>query len=144
MRMFGVVAVMSAMVVAVTPAAQNKPAAAQKPTALFDGKTLNGWEGDLKVFRVADGAIVAGTLEDKIPRNEFLCTTATYGDFELRLKFKLLGGDNANAGVQFRRNVYPTTTRSAATRRTWASAGGARSTTSRAATRCSSDPTRRR
>ena len=28
-------------------------AAAQKPMPLFDGKTLNGWEGDLKVFRVA-------------------------------------------------------------------------------------------
>jgi len=107
MRMLGAVAAMIAMVVAVTPAAQNKPAAAQEPTSLFDGKTLNGWEGDLKVFRVADGAIVAGTLEDKIPRNEFLCTTATYGDFELRLKFKLLGGDNANAGVQFRTKRIP-------------------------------------
>ncbi len=54
-----------------------------------------------------DGAIVAGTLDNKIPRNEFLCTTATYGDFELRLKFKLLGGDNANAGVQFRTKRIP-------------------------------------
>ena len=77
------------------------------PVPLFDGKTLNGWEGDLKIFRVQEGAIVAGTLANKIARNEFLCTTRTFGDFELRLKFKLLGGDGANAGVQFRTKRIP-------------------------------------
>ena len=78
-----------------------------KPVPIFDGKTLAGWEGDLKTFRVEDGAIVAGTLDSKIPRNEFLCTTRTYGDFELRLKVKLLGGDGANAGIQFRTKRIP-------------------------------------
>jgi hypothetical protein len=109
-RLFALL-VMTAVAVSVlvTPpvAAQAQPSTSQKPTPLFDGKTLNGWEGDLKVFRVEDGAIVAGTLDNKIPRNEFLCTTATYRDFELRLKFKLLGGDNANAGVQFRTKRIP-------------------------------------
>ena len=81
-----------------------KPA---KAVPLFDGKTFNGWEGDLKIFRIEDGAIVAGTLDNKIARNEFLCTTQTYGDFELRLKVKLLGGDNANAGIQFRTKRIP-------------------------------------
>ena len=80
---------------------------AAKPVALFDGKTFNGWEGDLKIFRIEDGAIVAGTLDNKIARNEFLCTTRTYGNFELRLKVKLLGGDNANAGIQFRTTRIP-------------------------------------
>jgi 3-keto-disaccharide hydrolase len=78
-----------------------------KPTALFNGKTLDGWEGDTKIFRVEQGAIVAGTLDNKIERNEFLCTTRSFGDFELRLKFKLLGGDTANAGVQFRTKRIP-------------------------------------
>jgi hypothetical protein len=78
-----------------------------KPVPLFNGKTFDGWEGDLKTFRIEDGAIVAGTLDAKIPRNEFLCTTKTYGDFELRLKVKLLGGDNANAGIQFRTKRIP-------------------------------------
>jgi hypothetical protein len=77
------------------------------PVPLFDGKTFNGWEGDLKIFRIEEGAIVAGTLDNKIARNEFLCTTRTYGDFELRLKVKLLGGDNANAGIQFRTKRIP-------------------------------------
>jgi hypothetical protein len=73
---------------------------------LFDGKSLAGWEGDLKMFRVADDAIVAGTLARKIPRNEFLCTTEDFGDFELRLKFKLVG-KGANAGVQLRSRRIP-------------------------------------
>ncbi len=81
--------------------------ASGKPVALFNGKTLDGWEGDTTIFRVEQGAIVAGTLDDKIARNEFLCTTRTFSDFELRLKFKLLGGDAANAGVQFRTKRIP-------------------------------------
>ena len=78
-----------------------------KPIAIFDGKTFAGWEGDLTIFRIQDGAVVGGTLERKIARNEFLCTTKAYGDFELRLKFKLLGGEGANAGIQFRTSRIP-------------------------------------
>jgi hypothetical protein len=87
-------------------AAAQKPAVS-KPVRLFDGKTLAGWEGNLALFRVQDGAIVGGTLANKIARNEFLCTTKTYGNFELRLNVKLLGGDSANAGVQFRTRRIP-------------------------------------
>ncbi len=74
--------------------------------SLFDGKTLAGWEGNLKMFRVEAGAIVAGSLKDKIPNNEFLCTEKEYGDFELRLKAKLVG-EGDNAGVQFRSARIP-------------------------------------
>jgi len=70
-------------------------------TPLFDGKSLAGWEGNEKMFRVHERAIVAGTLKEKVPHNDFLCTNQKYGDFELRLEAKLVGqGDNA--GVQFR------------------------------------------
>jgi hypothetical protein len=75
--------------------------------AVFDGKTFNGWEGNLAHFRVEAGAIVAGTLTAPIARNEFLCTNRPYKDFELRLKVKLLGGDKANAGIQFRTARIP-------------------------------------
>lgn len=75
-------------------------------TPLFDGKTLKGWEGNEKMFRVEDGAIVAGTLKEKIPHNEFLCTEKQFGDFELRLKVKLVG-EGANAGIQFRTKRIP-------------------------------------
>ena len=81
--------------------------AADKPVALFDGKTFRGWEGDTnKSFRIQDAAIVGGNLNAKIPRNEFLCTTRNYTNFILRLKFKLVG-KGANAGVQFRTKRIP-------------------------------------
>lgn len=70
-------------------------------TLLFDGKSLDGWEGNEKMFRVEEGAIVAGTLKEPIPHNEFLCTEEKFGDFELRMKVKLVG-EGANAGIQFR------------------------------------------
>ncbi|HEV3438092.1 MAG TPA: DUF1080 domain-containing protein [Gemmata sp.] len=80
-----------------------------KPESLFDGKTLAGWDGDTeKTWKVEDGAIVGGSLETTVPRNEFLCTTKTYGDFELKVTFKLLGEKaKANAGVQFRTKRIP-------------------------------------
>jgi hypothetical protein len=78
-------------------------------TPLFDGKTLTGWEGETKkTWRVEDGAIVGGSLDETVPRNEFLCTTKSYGDFELKVKFKLLGDrKHANAGVQIRTKRIP-------------------------------------
>jgi hypothetical protein len=73
---------------------------------LFDGRTFKGWEGNLDVFRIEDGAIVGGSLKERVPRNEFLCTKTELADFELRLKFKLLG-KGANAGVQIRSRRAP-------------------------------------
>ncbi|MCU0914902.1 MAG: DUF1080 domain-containing protein, partial [Planctomycetes bacterium] len=76
--------------------------------ALFDGKTFDGWEGNLDYFRIEDGAIVGGSLGKPIPRNEFLATKKEYGDFELRLKVKLLGDPvRANAGIQIRSRRIP-------------------------------------
>jgi hypothetical protein len=74
--------------------------------SIFDGKTLAGWEGSEKIFRVRRGAIVAGSLEQPIDHNEFLCTTRKYADFELRLEARLLG-EGRNAGIQFRSERIP-------------------------------------
>ena len=87
------------------------PVLAAEPTSedfqkLFDGKTFDGWEGNLDVFRIEDGAVVAGSTDRPVARNEFLCTKKEFGDFELRLKFKLVG-DGANAGVQIRTKRIP-------------------------------------
>jgi len=81
-------------------------ASAEASKPLFDGKSLEGWEGNLDWFRVEDGAIVAGTFEKKIPRNEFLCTEQEYGDFELRLKCRVKPA-KTNAGIQFRSARIP-------------------------------------
>jgi 3-keto-disaccharide hydrolase len=77
---------------------------AQKPVSLFDGRTLTGWEGDTKTtWRIQDGAIVGGSLSTQVPRNEFLTTTRSFGDFVLRVKFKLVGTEGfVNGGVQIR------------------------------------------
>jgi hypothetical protein len=74
--------------------------------SIFDGKTFAGWQGNKAHFRIQDGAIVGGTMKERIPHNEFLCTVKRYGDFELRLEAKLRG-DGANAGVQFRSERIP-------------------------------------
>ena len=75
--------------------------------SIFDGKTFSGWEGNMDFFRIEDGSIVAGRLTEKIPNNEFLCTTGEYENFELNLKFKIVGSPQANAGVQFRTKRIP-------------------------------------
>ncbi len=75
------------------------------PVSLFDGKTFTGWNGDIaKIWHIEDGCIVGGSLDHKVPRNEFLATNKSYGNFVLRLKFKLLGDSKknfVNSGVQF-------------------------------------------
>ena len=68
--------------------------------SIFDGKTMNGWEGSKDWFRIEKKAIVAGSLEKKIPKNQFLVTKESFNDFDLKFKAKLLG-KGKNAGVQF-------------------------------------------
>jgi len=71
-------------------------------TPLFDGLSLDGWQCSPGVFRVEDGAIVGGDLKKAIGAgNDFACTKKEYGDFELRLQFKLLGA-RVNGGVNLR------------------------------------------
>lgn len=76
---------------------------------LFDGKSLEGWEGNQDWFRVEDGAIVAGSLQKEIPHNEFLASTKQYGNFELKFQVRLKGAGD-NAGVQFRSSRVPNST----------------------------------
>lgn len=91
-------------VLAFTTLALGPPQTAQKPVALFDGRTFAGWEGDTKTtWRIQEGAIVGGSLSTQVPRNEFLTTTRSFGDFVLRVKFKLVGTEGfINGGVQIR------------------------------------------
>jgi hypothetical protein len=74
--------------------------------AIFDGKSLAGWDGDPQFWRVENGAIVGQTATDKQPKqNTFLIWRGgTPGDFELRLQFKLTG---FNSGIQFRSIELP-------------------------------------
>lgn len=73
---------------------------------LFDENSFAGWEGNLDWFRIENGSVVAGRLDQEIPRNEFLCTEQEFADFELSLEAKLVG-DGKNAGIQFRSKRIP-------------------------------------
>ena len=75
----------------------------EKAETLFDGTSFSAWQGDTEsTWRIEDGTIVAGSMQKPAPRNEFLCTTSRYSDFELTLEFKIKGTEKLNAGVQFR------------------------------------------
>lgn len=84
---------------------------AGEPKSLFDGKTFEGWEGDItSTWRIENGEFVAGRLTQKQPRNEFVSTKASFSNFELTLDFKLTGVPNSgfiNGGVQFRSERHP-------------------------------------
>ncbi len=69
--------------------------------SLFDGKTLTNWDGNPEFWSVRDEAITGQTTPEKPTKgNTFIIyRKATVSDFELRLKFKIVGG---NSGVQYR------------------------------------------
>ncbi|MFZ4610179.1 MAG: family 16 glycoside hydrolase, partial [Gemmataceae bacterium] len=46
----------------------------------FDGKTLQGWDGNEKVWRVKDGVIVGGSFENN-PKNEFLTYKTSFKNY---------------------------------------------------------------
>jgi putative membrane-bound dehydrogenase-like protein len=77
---------------------------------LFDGKSLTGWSGNGKYWKVEDGAIVAeSTPENPCTTNSFLLwNDGLVDNFIFRCKFKLTGDkDKANSGVQFRSQIQP-------------------------------------
>jgi hypothetical protein len=75
--------------------------------SLFNGKDLTGWEGDTSLWKVADDCIVGDS--PGIKHNQFLCTKESYGDFELKLEFRMKDGVG-NSGVQFRTKQVPDST----------------------------------
>jgi hypothetical protein len=94
------------ILIAGSASAADKPPDEAGFVPLFDGKSFDGWEGNLEAFRIEDQAVVGGNLKERIPKNEYLCTTKQYADFELRLKFRVFG-DNPNAGIQIRSERVP-------------------------------------
>ncbi len=84
--------------------------ASAAPVSLFDGKTLDGWEGDPAWWRVEAGEIRGGSTTQNVPRNFFLATNKSYQNFELRVKLRLTGTGFVNSGVQIRSVRVPNNT----------------------------------
>ena len=85
---------------AVPAAAEDElPDAAFKP--IFNGQNLDGWEGKSNFWSVKDGAITGQTTDENPTKgNTFLIwRDGLVDDFELRLKYKIIGG---NSGIQYR------------------------------------------
>jgi Domain of Unknown Function (DUF1080) len=69
--------------------------------SLFDGKTLDGWDGRPGVWSVEDGAIVGVSTKDHNAGNTFLVYHGTEAkDFDLKLEIKVEWG--GGSGVQYR------------------------------------------
>lgn len=67
---------------------------------IFDGKTLKGWNGNPKFWSVKDGAITGQTTKENPTKgNTFIIWEGKTGDFDLRLDYKIIGG---NSGIQYR------------------------------------------
>jgi hypothetical protein len=73
-------------------------------TQIFDGTTLQHWDGDPAVWHVADGAIVGVSTREKPVRNSYLSYHgAVVKDFDLKLEIKVLGP--GGSGIQYRSAV---------------------------------------
>jgi hypothetical protein len=70
--------------------------------SIFDGKSLAGWDGDPKFWRVENGALVGEiTPGNEIKRNTFIIWRGgTTGDFELKLSYRISG--LGNSGINYR------------------------------------------
>ncbi len=70
--------------------------------SLFNGKDLTGWQGDTRGYVVENGMLVA----TRHSRNLF--TREQFGDFELRLEFRLTPGANNGIAVRAPLKGHPT------------------------------------
>lgn len=69
---------------------------------IFDGKSLNNWEGDTTLWRVEDGNLVGEITPDNLlKRNSFIIWQGgTPADFELKAEFRIT--ETGNSGVNYR------------------------------------------
>jgi hypothetical protein len=78
-------------------------------TKLFDGTTLNGWDGNPDVWSVVDGAIVGAFKTPAGTRNAqtfLVWKGGEIANYELKLEIKL-EGPTADSGIQYRAYVAP-------------------------------------
>jgi hypothetical protein len=73
-------------------------------TPLFNGRNLDGWDGDPAVWRVENGVLVGSTDGHPIQQNTFLIHQKPYSDFVLKVEVRLR---NHNSGIQFRSTHLP-------------------------------------
>lgn len=76
---------------------------------IFDGQTLDGWlAADMSYWSIEDGAITAKiTAEHPSERNHYLVYQGgKLGDFELKLRHRIVSDETVNGGFQFRSEIF--------------------------------------
>jgi len=74
---------------------------------IFDGKTLDGWDGSPEIWHLADGAIIGESSPEKPSgTTNIIYTKAQPANFMLKLEIKLEGA-GANGGIQYRSHKVP-------------------------------------
>jgi hypothetical protein len=73
---------------------------------IFDGKTLDGWEGDSTHWRVENGALVGEVTPNTLLKtNTFIVWKGGEpGDFELKTEFRIT--KDGNSGINYRSEVF--------------------------------------
>ncbi len=87
---------------AILPADEHKGACDENGfVSIFNGKNLDGWDGDPQFWSVEDGAIVGQTTRDKKAKSNTFCVwrDGKVEDFILKVKFRIRNG---NSGIQYR------------------------------------------
>jgi hypothetical protein len=76
-------------------------------TPIFDGKTMAGWEGDPRYWRVEDGSLVGEiTPETVVKSNTFVIWRGGRPrDFELKLSYRIT--PSGNSGINYRSASIP-------------------------------------
>lgn len=77
--------------------------------SIFDGATFEGWQAaDMSFWSIEEGAITAKiTAEHPTERNHYLVYQGgPLGDFELKLRHRILSAENVNCGFQFRSEIF--------------------------------------
>jgi hypothetical protein len=97
---------LSGNLAAQAPAPALSPAPGPDPeagfVAIFNGTSLEGWDGDPKYWRVEDGCLVGEiTPETIVKRNTFIIWRGGEPrDFELKLEYRV--SDRGNSGINYR------------------------------------------
>jgi Domain of Unknown Function (DUF1080) len=107
MRIAFVVGLLVALAHPASPQAINKLTPQEKKdgfTLLFNGKNLDGWDGDPVRWSVQNGVIVGSSDGHPFKVNTFLIRKGTYENFILKGDIKLR---NHNSGIQFRSEQLP-------------------------------------
>lgn len=74
---------------------------------MFDGETLNGWDGNKTIWHVESGAIVAESTCEKPTGTTYLIWQGGQpGDFELKAEIRG-EGPGINSGIQYRSFIQP-------------------------------------